>query len=417
MTNRTRLAFGVALTLAALAAAPRTSLAALPPPDVSGATGPASTYGIWLPAEWNGDLLLYVHGFRNPNCGLAIPMTTVCDAGASAAGLTPGDSGTPAGAERVAAWALANGYAVAASSYDATGLALADGALRTMQLRQLFVARVGPPRRVFLFGHSMGGAIVSMLAERHPGLFDGALAACGMIDGSPTQFEYMVDGRALLDAMTRRGIGLPGGVREMPSGLTFYGDVYPALLRYFFVSEPALSWRRVSAWAAMDRVAYPAKSLPELFLGVTEFLYFQALGQPDVLDAAHGVPATNRGTKYLGPPSVPFLAELSFDEIDAAAERVDGDPAALAYAERWYEASGDISFPILTLHTERDAAVPPRHEARFAAKVEAAGRSDLLVQRTSDRAGHCNFAPDEEIAAFRDLVSWVETGVRPAGAP
>lgn len=410
MRTRSRLALVAAVAATALASF--SARAALPRPDIEGRTGPASLYGIWLPESWNGDLVLYAHGFRNPNCPLAVPMTTTCDAGAIA-GVPPSDSGTPPGAERIARWALGSGFAVAASSYDATALALADGARRTLQLRQLFASHVGQPRRVYLVGHSMGGAIAVKLAEQHPRLFDGALAACGMIDGSPTQFEYVIDGRALLDVLTARRMGLPGSVREMPAGLTFYGDVLPLLVRYFMTEVDA--GQRVMAWAAMDQVAYPAPPGPELVLGLTEFLYFQSLGQPGLLEAAHGLPASNRETVYSGPPLVTGLTGLTLEDINAAAERVDGDPQALAYADRWYDATGELSFPVLTLHTLRDAAVPMRHETRYAAKVERAGRSALLVQRTSDRAGHCNFEPFEEIAAFQDLVRWVETGVRPAG--
>jgi hypothetical protein len=55
-------------------------------------------------------------------------------------------------------------------------------------------------------------------------------------------------------------------------------------------------------------------------------------------------------------------------------------------------------------------------------KVAAAGRSQLLVQRTVNhdpRAeppdGHCSFKPTDELAALADLREWVGTCIRPAG--
>ena len=47
--------------------------------------------------------------------------------------------------------------------------------------------------------------------------------------------------------------------------------------------------------------------------------------------------------------------------------------------------------------------------------VDAAGAGDLLVQRAIRRAGHCTFSQEERIAAFEDLVKWVEQKQKPAG--
>ena len=52
---------------------------------------------------------------------------------------------------------------------------------------------------------------------------------------------------------------------------------------------------------------------------------------------------------------------------------------------------------------------------RSAAIVAAAGKSDLLVQRSIDRLGHCTSSVEEELMAFEDLVLWAETGVKPPG--
>jgi hypothetical protein len=68
---------------------------------------------------------------------------------------------------------------------------------------------------------------------------------------------------------------------------------------------------------------------------------------------------------------------------------------------------------VLTLHTTRDPGIPYAHETAFADAVAASGRSDLLVQRAIPRWGHCAITQGEVQSAFGDLVSWVETGVRP----
>jgi hypothetical protein len=45
----------------------------------------------------------------------------------------------------------------------------------------------------------------------------------------------------------------------------------------------------------------------------------------------------------------------------------------------------------------------------------ANGTADLLVQRAIRDPGHCGFSLDEQVAAFDDLVRWVEGDVRPQG--
>lgn len=379
-----------------------------------GQIGPGTVYGIWVPDRWNGDLVLYAHGFRNPNCPLAVPTTpsAVC---------LGGDSGTPQAVRPMRDALLAMGYAFAASSYSDTALALKQGAQQTFQLKKVFGARVAPPRRTYLYGHSMGGGIVLDLAERHPDEFDGVLAMCGMVGGSPAQFRYVADARATFDFLFP-GVA-PGGVASVPQGLTFYGDVAPSVLARLHPLHPdvAASFGRAAGWAALDQVAFPFTTPTELVKGILELLYFQTLGTPGVLEDAHGVPVDNRDVVYSGPSWLP-LAGVDLGALNAGVERVASEPQAVTFAEQFYDTTGAISSPVITLHTVRDAAVPLAHERIYAAKAAAAGRSHLLVQRTvsHDPAldppdGHCTFKLAEELAAFSDLVQWIETGRRPAG--
>jgi pimeloyl-ACP methyl ester carboxylesterase len=380
---------------------------------IEGATGPGTRYGIWMPDAWNGDLVLYAHGFRNPDCPTAIPTTpdAIC---------LGGDSGTPQGARPTRDALLAMGYAFAASSYADTGLALKDGAQRTFQLKGIFTERFGAPRRTYLYGHSMGGAIVLKLAETHPGAFDGALAACGMIAGSPEQFRYVADARATFDAIFP-GL-VRGGVADVPADLDYFAEVVPAVLLLFDPRNPQMprNFALAIAWASLDQVAFRFATPQDLVKGILELLYFQVQGTPGVLEAAHGVPVDNTRVAYSGPA---WLAAYGVDlgELNETVERVGSDPEAAAWSEHVYDTTGAIAFPVLTLHTIPDAAVPMRHEDLYAQKVATAGRSDLLVQRRVMHAdpgtpdGHCSFKPEEELAAFAALVEWIETGARPAG--
>jgi hypothetical protein len=59
--------------------------------------------------------------------------------------------------------------------------------------------------------------------------------------------------------------------------------------------------------------------------------------------------------------------------------------------------------------------VPLRLQQNYRRRVEKAGTSHLLVQRTVRWPGHC--ATDNAVreAAFDDLVAWIEKGTVPEG--
>ena len=43
------------------------------------------------------------------------------------------------------------------------------------------------------------------------------------------------------------------------------------------------------------------------------------------------------------------------------------------------------------------------------------GASNLLVQQSADRYGHCNVKPVEILTSFQGLFGWVNFGIRPFG--
>src|SRR3989338_1323114 len=89
-------------------------------------------YQIEVPDNWNGDLVLYAHGFRGTGLELTVSMP------------------------RIRAYLVANGYAWAASSYSKTGYDVKQGVKDTHALGQLFNGLVGHPRRTYVTGHSTG---------------------------------------------------------------------------------------------------------------------------------------------------------------------------------------------------------------------------------------------------------------------
>jgi hypothetical protein len=97
----------------------------------------------------------------------------------------------------------------------------------------------------------------------------------------------------------------------------------------------------------------------------------------------------------------------------AHAHRLAADRGALTYAERNIALNGQVTVPVLTLHTIGDGLVPVEHEQAYAATVHAAGRSALLRQLFVRRAGHCTFTPAETVEALSTLTRRVDGGVWP----
>ncbi|MGB5550220.1 MAG: alpha/beta hydrolase, partial [Thermoanaerobaculia bacterium] len=101
--------------------------------------------------------------------------------------------------------------------------------------------------------------------------------------------------------------------------------------------------------------------------------------------------------------------------LNSLVDRYESHARGRAYLRIWYETTGELQVPTLTLHNGIDPLVPFIHQAVYAEKVDANGKLHNLVQRVSqaEQYGHCAFTVEEELEAFLDLVDWVEDGVAP----
>jgi len=119
-----------------------------------GQLGPAK-YCIAVPKEWNGNVLILAHGYRDET----VPLSADFDPNA------PYYRGL-----------LDSGWVVASTSYRRNGMIVQDAAADIEALRSYLVHRMGGCERVFVQGSSMGGAVIVVLAETYPGRYDGFLA-------------------------------------------------------------------------------------------------------------------------------------------------------------------------------------------------------------------------------------------------
>ena len=114
-----------------------------------------ANFVIARPAHWNGSVLLIAHGFREANAQLV-------------ADLNP--------AHFAYRTLLDEGWVVAKTSYRRNGMIIRDAITDLENLRAHIAATCGEPRQVILEGDSMGGAIVTLMAEQFAAHYQGAVA-------------------------------------------------------------------------------------------------------------------------------------------------------------------------------------------------------------------------------------------------
>lgn len=355
---------------------------ALPGAEAHWGVHAGAGYRIEVPDDWNGDLVMYAHGFRGN-----VPALTVSN-------------------PSIRSHLIANGYAWAASSYSANGYVPGVGAKDTHALLQRFNGLIGRPNDVFLMGHSMGGHVTGIAIEQWPRSFAGALPLCGVM-GDSTLFDYfqdvylvaetLVHGEAVVPtpgdytgAATRAGMG-----PSYPSNLNDTGERFKEIIKNLTGGErPAFE----QGW-----------------LGVVGGNFIFGV-------AGTGPGRTNVGTVYrfeagatLSPEEEAFNDEI----LRIAAEPqyrkpngLGGLPGTLTDSPR---INGTIGIPVLSLHTLGELFVPFHMQQIYAERVAENGNADLLVQRAIRDTGHCGFTPAEQTQAFDDLVDWVKNGVKPAG--
>ena len=353
---------------------------ALPGATASHGVHQGASYQIEVPENWNGELVLYAHGYHAYAPSLTIEKPPLRE------------------------YFIDSGYAWAASSYQANGYSVGVGAEDTRQLAQLFADTVGEPARTYLYGTSLGGHVTTFLMERYPREFSGALAECGAVAGVEV-LDYFASWSILAAHLT----GVEGGLEIDP-------DRYLAALidmdEVFGPEDsPTLAGRQFeSVVSELGGGRRPFRHEGYLLSRGWNFLVtLDAYRNLEVSVSA----ATNEDERYSIGPGLGLTA----DELNRTVPRL-APQADVRDGGRFPELSpvtGAIEQPYLTLHNTGDFFVPISQEQRYRRAVEDAGGGELLVQRAIRRPGHCSFKPPERQRAFDDLVRWVASGVRPAG--
>ncbi len=344
---------------------------------LEGKLGPGALYTIDVPSQWNGDLVLYAHGYTLPQLPVGLPS---------------GDN-LPAIREGM----IARGFAFAVTSYSENGYVVAEGARQVHQLRGVFSDLIAPPRRTLLLGFSMGGLIALELAESHPNLYDGALLVSGVVGGTRAQVSYMGDVRVLFDRLFP--CPLPGGVTDVPD------EPFPLPSVFACVSGNPTSIGALACTFRDPRFLLPGRSGPELAQSIIRVLGFHWYAAEDLFDRTHGHQLyDNHDVTYTS----------CAPGVNDGVARYTSTPDAENFMRHHYEPTGLLRNPVLTLHARHDPVVPSGHETLLRERTEMAGCAHNLLQRVTDLYGHTEaFSATDVLGAFDDLVSWLGSAQKP----
>lgn len=385
--------------------------------EIAGRAGEAD-YLVVLPADWNGDLVTFAHGDVDgpPDGRFWFPLPL---------GFDPANAGMWFVLARDVA--VCHGFAWAASAFSRRGLAIEE-AIRDTHLMLPLARRHLPaePGATYVTGLSIGGLAAVALAETYPQRYDGALAMAAPLGGyllewerllhvrvvfdaffpglietfapharSLTQSEFMAFARALQDrvredasALQRMAeVRLPGSEALDPDGVGL-----PLLAENPLLTDP------VARLTAAGRSLL--WSLGEMLTGVDE-----------VVGRAGGHPFDNRVTIYRG---AGWTAEAQSD-LNRRVARVAADPWAVRYLTLHYHPGGDLRIPLVGLRPAHDRYASIVHEWAYRQAVVRAGAGELYSGWVTER--YETITPEDIAIAFRGLVGWVETGVRPSWPP
>ena len=376
-------------------------------------------FAVAFPANWNGNALLFAHGYSTPGSPIAVSEDPI-------------GKGTGAGGMLSAAYE--DGLAAGHSAYDKAGMGVQTATENTLRLRN-FLTKLGT-KRTYISGASMGGNIVLSLIEQYPRAFAGGLAVCGVTNGWESLFGQLIDMRITYNYLTRgTPYALPGeqdATRNAlptspPAGDATNAEAY----RWGQVSKIALPVLSLFKAAAANP-AGPEARIARQVAAVGGFeaepssvafpLVTGTLGADDLAETFGGQIFDNSNKTYV----LPEMTAAEQAVFNAGVQRIRADRAAVTNARLWHPATGRFRVPLVTMHNRIDSLVPYSQAVALGGIVRKARNERRLVQfevpatKAPLPVGglegytHCGFSTEQGATAWRALYNWAETGKRPA---
>ncbi len=374
----------VILTLTILALFSATSMANTEPTFtmVDGMTDGGAYYLIAVPPNWNGDLVIWNHGFTLDTPGP----------------LSMDDLGP------LVLHQLAEGYAVAASSFQQTGWALFKTKNDLQNMVGEFKDQFGKPNQVIVTGGSLGGAVTAQAIEKaHLGNVVGAYILCGAVAGS-RNWDGALDLRLIYDVVAADipGAQIPGGAEGLPEGSTLTdAEIAFRVNEATGILEPEPTLEQSANLATILSVT----QIPENFL-ITDMLY----ATQNMSDLVHD---THKLNSRLGMGN----ADVDYDDdyINDNIARVSPHPGAENRLERYFTPSGDVGdTKIISIHTDQDGLVIVENQSEYASVVPDDNLTVAIV--VEEIPSHCGLNTAEALAGWESLRVWIAGGQQPTAS-
>ena len=247
-----------------------------------GVTSDGAPYAMQVPANFNGTVALYSHGYRyNVDIPAAIPLI-------GGYKITNTPEPVPGGNAEVAKYFFSQGIAIVGSGFARQGWN-PDSAIKTnVELIDTFKKQFPKTTKVVAWGSSLGGVITQGLAEKHPELVSAVAPMC-MADNISPQLtmagDFLWGIKVLFDPTIKGG--------NYSAGAAGVAESYADLGKVFTVMGKLQAALATGAWpdtSSATGKALAAAGIPSrsalLLLGLmaglpTQSAHFDSISGPD----------------------------------------------------------------------------------------------------------------------------------------
>jgi hypothetical protein len=356
-----------------------------------------AAYRVEVPANWNGKLVMYAHGYRGTGAALTVSNPSI------------------------RRYLIQNGYAWAASSYSKNYYDVRAGVEDTNALALAFTQiaagrgrTLAAPSRIYITGHSMGGHVTGAAIEAEAATtavnkvrYHGAVPMCGVM-GDAELFNQFAAMQVTAQAVA--------GVPSYPTNK--WSEIQALVTGLLFTTFPSVPTAKGAQYL----------SVVEHITGGERPLFDQGIAFGGSFPSAYGTFGSD-GT-------IDGILNKNVLDTRAYSYRIAGDEAATAALNasvqkltavpdanrlrrdglRWIpQINGEVQIPVVSIHTLGDLFVPFSMQQVYRQRVDAKGNGNWLVQRAIRGASHCDFTVAEQEQAFDDMVKWERDGIKPTG--
>lgn len=356
-----------------------------------------ANYRVEVPANWNGKLVMYAHGYAGTGVTLSVSNPSI------------------------RRYLIQNGYAWAASSYSKNYYDVRAGVEDTnalaMEFTKIAAANSRPltlPTRIYITGHSMGGHIAAAAIEdeayataNHKVKYNGAVPMCGVV-GDTELFNQFAAMQVTAQALA--------GVPTHPT--TQWSEIQTLVTSRLFTTFPTVPTAAGQAYL----------SVVKNITGGERPMFAEGIAFGGSFPAAYGT--------FGGDGTIDGILTQNVLDTKAYIYVIDGDTTGSAALNasvqklsaavdanrvrrdglRWIpKVNGEFKIPVVSIHTLGDLFVPFSMQQTYQKRTAAMGNSAWLVQRAIRGASHCDFTVAEQVAAFDDMIKWERDGIVPKG--